>query len=318
MNKQSFDGTVVQSISGFYTVLLDQGGEIVCKLPGRLKQTRKQTDLVAVGERVTIEPIDDESGQITHIFARRNALSRTRPSAHSRQWQTEKEQVLVANVDQIVLINSLHKPVTNLRKLDRMLVVTEVQKIPAVICINKVDLGSETEARKIFSAYEKIGYPVFYVSAKTGLNIDSFKSQLLGRISVFTGSSGVGKSSLLNAIQPGLSLKVSAVSQATDKGMHTTRYAHLMPLEEGGFVADTPGIRGWALYNLEPEELDGYFREMAPLVADCQFNDCTHRHEPGCAIRAAVAAGEIEGGRYDSYLRLREEHEALLKAAYDR
>lgn len=317
MDDQPLTGFVIQAISGFYTVLLDSGEEVVCRLPGKLKQTRQQTDIVAVGDRVTIHKIDNEKGLIDEVFERQNALARTRPSGNSRQWQQEKEQVLVANVDQIVIVNALKKPVTNLRKLDRMLVVAEEQDIPAVIVVNKVDLGSEEKAHEIFGLYEQIGYPVLYVSAKTGLNVSSLKTLLKGRISVLTGSSGVGKSSLLNAIQPGLGLAVHAVSESTDKGLHTTRFARLIPLEEGGFVADTPGIRGWALFNMEPEEIDGYFREIAPLVSNCQFSDCTHRHEPGCAVLAAVAAGEVDPGRYDSYLRLREEHEALLAAAFN-
>ena len=142
------------------------------------------------------------------------------------------------------------------------------------------------------------------------------KELLHDKISVLAGSSGVGKSSLLNAIQPGLGLKVSQVSQATGKGTHTTRYAELLPLDDGGYVADTPGIRGLALFDLEPYELDAYFREIAPLVEDCQFSDCSHRHEPGCAVKAAVEDGRIHPARYQSYLRLREEHEALDEENY--
>jgi ribosome biogenesis GTPase len=164
--------------------------------------------------------------------------------------------------------------------------------------------------------YAEIGYPVIHTSVVTGEGIAALHELLRGKISVLSGSSGVGKSSLLNAIQPGLGLKVNQVSQATGKGLHTTRYAELFPLDDGGYVADTPGIRGLALFDLEPSEMDAYFREIGPLVEQCQFSDCSHRHEPGCAVKAAVENGRIHPARYESYLRLREEHEALDEENY--
>ncbi|MEJ2752561.1 MAG: ribosome small subunit-dependent GTPase A, partial [Chloroflexota bacterium] len=177
---------------------------------------------------------------------------------------------------------------------------------------NKIDLlDSVAEAREMFRIYEDLGYEVIYTSAKLGEGIEELAGALKDKISVMTGSSGVGKSSLLNAIQPGLGLRVNEVSEATEKGLHTTRHAEMFPLDEGGYVVDTPGIRGLALFDLEPQELDAYFREIAPLVEQCRFSDCSHRHEPGCAVRAAVEAGKISEERYDSYLRLREEHELL-------
>jgi ribosome biogenesis GTPase len=191
-----------------------------------------------------------------------------------------------------------------------------MNELPAIICINKIDLVNLDRARQKFQVYADIGYRVIYTSAKEGVGVDELKACLHGKLSVFAGSSGVGKSSLLNAIQPGLGLKVNEVSKATGKGLHTTRYAELIPLEEGGYVADTPGIRGLALFDVEPGELDAYFREIAPLVSLCQFSDCTHQHEPKCAVRAAVADGRISRQRYESYLRLRAEHEMLDKTAY--
>jgi ribosome biogenesis GTPase len=191
-----------------------------------------------------------------------------------------------------------------------------MNQLPVLICVNKIDLASLDEAEAIFKPYEQIGYAVIYTSAVKGTGVDELRRLLSGKISVMTGSSGVGKTSLLNAIQPGLGLQVRAVSKATDKGLHTTRHVELVPLDVGGYVADTPGIRGLALFDLEPGELDGYFREIAPLVVDCQFSDCTHRHEPNCAVLAAVAEGQISFERYDSYLRLREEHETLEDQAY--
>ncbi len=224
--------------------------------------------------------------------------------------------MLVANPDQVVFVFAIKKPAPSLRKLDRFLVVAEMNQLPAIICVNKMDLTGIEKARSQFDVYEEIGYPVIYTSAITGEGVAELCACLQGKLSVFAGSSGVGKSSLLNAVEPGLGLKVLEVSKATGKGMHTTRHAQLFPLAMGGFVADTPGIRGLALFDVEPSELDAYFREIGPLVADCQFSDCSHQHEPGCAVRAAVEDGRVSPARYDSYLRLREEHEKLDRAAY--
>ena len=168
----------------------------------------------------------------------------------------------------------------------------------------------------MFRIYEAIGYPVLHTSTLTGEGVDDLRELLRGRISVLAGSSGVGKSSLLNAVQEGLGLRVKEVSDATGKGLHTTRHVELIPLDGGGYVADTPGIRSLALFDLEPGELDAYYREIAPLVAQCAFSDCTHTHEPNCAVRAAVADGRIFPERYDSYLRLREEMEELEDKRY--
>lgn len=291
-------------------------GDYVCQIRGRLRQERKESDLVAVGDRVTISLVDETTGLIESIAERERVLSRARPAPGVRHMLSDLEQVLVANPDQVVFVFSIRKPRPSLRKLDRFLVVAELNELPAVICVNKVDLAAPGEAQETFGLYKKIGYPVLYTSAKTGEGIAELKACLRDKISVLAGSSGVGKSSLLNAIQPGLGLRVREVSEATTKGLHTTRHAELIALDEGGYVADTPGIRGLALYDVEPHELDGYFREIAPLVAQCQFSDCTHRHEPGCAVRAAVKAGAVSEERYESYLRLREEHEDLDEAAY--
>lgn len=308
------NGLVIKSISGFFTVRTESGEDFVCKLPGKLKREKSFTDIVALGDRVTFtyNP-NEENGIIESIEERENALSRSRPSAHNRQWKTDKEQVLVANVDQVVFVFAIRKPTTSIRKLDRLLVVTEQQDIPAIICVNKIDLSSAEEADKQFDLYRQIGYEVVYTSAKTGEGIDTLRDLLTDQVTVFAGSSGVGKSTLLNAIQPGLGLRTNNVSDATGKGMHTTRYGELFEVEAGGWVADTPGIRGWALYDIEPEELDGYFREIEPFVANCQFSDCKHRNERGCAVKQAVEDGHISPIRFDSYQRLREEHENLME-----
>jgi ribosome biogenesis GTPase / thiamine phosphate phosphatase len=309
------EGRVIRALSGFFTVETAEGS-IVSQIPGRLKQARRETDIVAAGDWVTISINEDGTGTIEDVSERRTILSRSRPAGSYRQIQQDREQVLVANPDQLIFVFSIKEPAPNLRKLDRYLVLAELNQLPAVVCVNKIDLVQRQEAESLFNLYHEIGYTVVYTSAQTGEGIDQLRTLLTGKLSVLTGSSGVGKTSLLNALQPELGLRVRAVSQATGKGLHTTRAAELFPLEGGGYVADTPGIRGLALFDIEPWELDGYFREIAPLVAHCQFSDCSHRHEPNCAVRAAVAVGTVSEARYDSYLRLREEHQALDEAMY--
>ena len=289
---------------------------VVCQIPGRLKKEKLETNLVAVGDNVKISLDEQGMGLIESVSERRTVLSRTRPARDVRKLLSDREQVLVANPDQLVFVFSISKPRPSLRKLDRFIVVAEMNHLPAIICVNKIDLVSLSKAKEEFTIYEQLNYHVIYTSAKEGTGVDSLRRQLAGKISVLAGSSGVGKSSLLNAIQPGLGLQVREVSEATSKGLHTTRHVELISLDIGGYVADTPGIRSLALFDLEPGELDAYFREIARYVPDCQFSDCTHRHEPNCAVQAALNEGMISPERYDSYLRLREEHETLEDEAY--
>ena len=295
----TLDGLVIRAQSGFLTVATD-AGEYTCRLRGRLKQGEQEGDIVAVGDRVTITPDEDGSGVIENIHARTAEFSRMR-SGIKREFR----QILLANPDQIVAVFACAQPEPSLRMLDRFLVIAEKQAVDAVVVANKVDLVTLERARATFEIYTQLGYPVVYTSAHTGQGVAQLREHLKGKLSALTGPSGVGKSSLLNAIQPDLGLHVRSVSESTSKGRHTTRVRELFPLELGGYVADTPGIRSLALWDTEPEELDAYFIEMRELVADCQFSDCTHTHEPGCAVLAAVDAGEVARERYNSYLRLR-------------
>ncbi|MBZ0307418.1 MAG: ribosome small subunit-dependent GTPase A [Anaerolineae bacterium] len=301
-------GLVVRTQSGFYWVKT-AFDTVMCQVAGRLKDTDELTsDLVALGDYVVIERHEeDNKGTIVEVLERQNILSRVDPSS-AVGTSAEKEQIMIANCDQTVFVMAAAQPQPQPRMLDRLLVAAEKGHIPSIaICVNKIDLAEETQS--LFQVYESIGYTVVYVSAKTLVGIDSLRDLLKDKISVFTGPSGVGKSSLLNTIQPGLRLETSHISQANQKGRHTTRFSQLIPLEIGGYVADTPGIRSLAPWDIEPHELDSYFREIRSYVEKCRFADCTHHHEPGCAVREAVDRGEITPQRYDSYLRIREELE---------
>lgn len=300
----TLEGLVIRAQSGFLTVKTE-AGEYICRLRGRLKQEASAGDIVAVGDRVTITTREDGTGVIDKVHDRHSAFSRVR-SGIKREFR----QIILANPDQLVAVFACAQPEPHLRMLDRFLVIAEKQNIDALIVANKIDLVTLKEAKGIFGLYETLGYPVLYTSAHTGEGVDALRDHLQGKISALAGPSGVGKSSLLNVVQPDLGLHVRAVSEATSKGKHTTHVRELFPLDMGGYVADTPGIRSLALWDTEPEELDAYFIEMRDLVSECKFNDCTHTHEPGCAVREAVSKGEIAPQRYNSYLRLRFEDES--------
>jgi len=265
-----------------------------------LKQGIREGDLAAIGDKVKVNQIAAGEGVIDSIEPRQRMISRMAPLPRG-----EYEQIIIANPDQIVLVFACAEPEPRLRMLDRFLIIAEQQSVPAVILANKIDLVPKQVARQLFEHYADIGYPLIYSSVVEGKGINQLRSILVGKISALAGPSGTGKSSLLNAIQPGLGLEIQKVSETTGKGKHTTVSSELFPLRNGGYVADTPGLKALALWDIEPEELDGYFPDISSLVADCQFSNCTHVHEPGCAVRQAVELGEIHPQRYDSYLRLR-------------
>jgi len=290
---------IIRAQSGFFTVETSEG-PVVCQLRGRLKRGPRTGDLAAIGDRVRITVQEDGSGMIEEIEERKQAIVRLDPRP-----QGEYQQILLANADQAVFVYACARPQPKLRMLDRFLVIAEKQEIPAVIVANKVDLVGQENAESIFGMYAELGYSVIYTSAKTGQGVEELHATLTGKISALAGPSGVGKSSLLNAMQPGLGLEVDEVSQAMNKGVHTTVVRQMFPLAGGGYVADTPGWKSLALWDTEPEEIDGYFPELRELVPHCQFSDCTHTHEPGCAVLEAVEKGNVHPDRYDSYLRLR-------------
>ncbi|MCA1899291.1 MAG: ribosome small subunit-dependent GTPase A [Chloroflexi bacterium] len=290
-------GLIVKAQSGFFTVKTETG-LVVCQLRGRLKQGRATGDIAALGDRVQISVLADGNGVIEKVEERRRAIVRLDPRP-----QGVYRQILLANADQAIFVFACANPAPRMRMLDRFLVIAEKQKILPIIIANKIDLVED--ARQLFQIYETLGYRVLYASTKTGAGLDELKRQLTGKVSALAGPSGVGKSSLLNAIQPGLGLAVNEISAAMNKGRHTTVTRQMFALDGGGYVADTPGWKSLALWDTEPEEMDAYFPELRNLVPLCQFSDCTHKHEPGCAVRMALKEGKIHPERYHSYLKLR-------------
>ncbi|MBK7454505.1 MAG: ribosome small subunit-dependent GTPase A [Anaerolineales bacterium] len=288
---------MIKAQSGFFTV--ETGlGLVICRLRGKLKQGRAIGDIAALGDYVQIELLADGSGAIETVEERKQAIVRLDPRP-----QGIYQQVLLANADQAVFVFACANPNPKFRMLDRFLVITEKQKIPAVIIANKTDLVDN--AKELFRVYESIGYRVIYTSTKTRAGLDELKAQLQNKISALAGPSGVGKSSLLNEVQAGLGLAVNEISSAMKKGRHTTVTRQMFALDGGGYVADTPGWKSLALWDTEAEEIDAYFPDLRDLVPQCQFSDCSHKHEPGCAVLAALKTGTIHPERYDSYLRLR-------------
>lgn len=297
-------GLVLRAQSGFFWVQTETG-ILECRLRGRLKKERLSTDIAVIGDQVLVKQVSPTEGAIEAVLPRQSRLAR-RAAGSRGAW---KEDVIVANVDQVLLVFACTNPEMKPRMLDRYLVICEHSELDTLIVANKVDLVGPAAARALFATYENIGYPVLYTSTASGCGIDELRERMAGRISVLTGKSGVGKSSLLNAVQPELALATADISTALHKGRHTTTVAELLPLKgpRGGYVADTPGIREIGLWRFPVEDLDWCFREFRPYLDDCYFAGCTHIHEPDCGVRAALAAGHIAASRYESYVKLRED-----------
>jgi ribosome biogenesis GTPase len=292
-------GTVIRLDTASCLVLCE-GQTVRCPLPGKWRLSRgSQTRRVAVGDRLELTLQPTGQGAIEGIRPRQGGkLSRNAPG------QRDAEQVVAANLDQLIVVVATAEPPLNRRLLDRLIVSGEHGDLAVVVCVNKIDLAAATPIEPLLDLYRGLGYQAIATSATTAAGIDALRQALKDRTSVFAGPSGAGKSSLLMAVQPGLELRVATVSSATSKGRHTTTAVSLLPLRFGGCVVDTPGIREFGLYDLERDELKHYFPEMERLFGTCNFADCSHRHEPGCAVLAALEAGRIDPGRYDSYCRI--------------
>lgn len=300
------EGTIIQSRGKWYDV--HTGDKIYpSRVRGKFRlKDEDVTNPIAVGDRVTIRiNEDDDTGLITERHERKNKLSR-RAAGHRRG----QEHILVSNVDGAWGVQAVRNPSFKPQFVDRFLVTAELHEIPAGLVFNKIDLlESEAERREISSwvdLYSDLGYPVYETSALSGQGIDPFKERLVGNTSVLTGPSGVGKSTLLNQIEPGIDARTGSVSSKSRQGRHITTHATLYPLSEGGYVIDTPGVREFGIQELAPEALGWYFVEMQPFIPDCHFPSCTHDHEPKCAVKAAVESGDISERRYESYLQILE------------
>jgi ribosome biogenesis GTPase len=285
----------VLSVHGLYSVVqADDGRQFRCAVRRLLRTLAiDERNIVATGDRVWFRPAGADEGLIERVEPRHGVLTRA---------SRGKEHVIVANVDQVVFVVSLVEPELKPHLIDRYLVSAEQGRIAPIICLNKADLVEPAPYQPLIGLYSQLGIPVLLTSAATGQGIERLRRLLVGRQTVFSGQSGVGKSSLLNAIQPQLGLRVREVSETTQKGRHTTTHAQLIRLDFGGWVVDTPGIRQFQVWDLLPEELEGFFPEFRPFVPLCGYPDCTHTHEDRCAIKQAVVRRRINASRYVSYL----------------
>jgi ribosome biogenesis GTPase len=294
------DGVVIRSTGSWYDVMV--GDKIIpSKVRGRFRLAEDDvTNPVSVGDRVSLRLSADDTGFITEIYERKNKLSR-----RAAGRRAGREHIIVTNIDRVWTIQSVRLPKPNTGFIDRVLVVAEAHGINAGLVINKMDLIRDREqVNEIFELYSGLGYPVLLTSVETGEGLSALRDVLVNQTNVLTGPSGVGKSSILNAIEPGLELKTSEVSEKTQKGRHTTTYVSLHPLSGGGFIVDTPGIREFGVLDIEPWELSHFFVEMKEHLEHCRFPTCTHDHEPGCAVKSAAESGEIAESRYRSYLNI--------------
>jgi ribosome biogenesis GTPase len=294
---------------GLHNLVRDEAGEVFTCATRRLLKTlaTDQRHVVVAGDIVWLRPEGEREGIIERVEPRRGVISRT---------SRGRQHVLVANVDQVVIVTSAAEPRPKPNLIDRYLVSAEKGGVRPIVCVNKIDLIDPAELMPLVGVYSQLGYELLMVSAATGRGIDRLQRRLEGAESVVTGQSGVGKSSLLNAVEPELGLRVQTVSAETQKGRHTTTTAELIPLKTGGYVVDTPGIRQFELWDVIPEEVAAYFRELRPYVSRCRFPNCSHTHEDHCAVKDAVADGWIDARRYESYVQIRGDDEVTSRGAH--
>lgn len=297
------NGIVIKNTGSWYRVEdTDSGAEVMCRLKGAFRlRGASTTNPVTVGDRVDYTLESDGTGVIAKIHPRTNYIIR-RSSNLSRQ-----AHIIAANLDRAYLIVTLDFPETKPEFIDRFLVTAEAYNVPATLLINKEDLHTEAYRPlldEFVKIYEPAGYPILCLSAKTGTGVDALRGELQGRVSLFSGNSGVGKSTLIHAVDPSLAPRTGEISTYHNRGKHTTTFSEMFKLSDGGYIIDTPGIKGFGLVDFEREELGRYFPEIFRYAPDCQYYNCTHVHEPGCAVRAAVEAGSISESRYVSYLNM--------------
>lgn len=304
MNK----GLVIKNTGSWYVVKTDNDGTLVeCKIKGnfRLKGIRS-TNPIAVGDRVCIVPNAEGTAFITEIEDRKNYIIR-RASNLSKQ-----SHIIAANVDSCMLVVTVNYPETSTTFIDRFLASAEAYRVPVNLVFNKVDLYSEDELRYLdglVNLYTHIGYPCYRISAMNGEGIEALKEDLQGKITLFSGHSGVGKSTLINYLLPDLQIKTGEISSVHNKGMHTTTFSEMYPIGNNGYIIDTPGIKGFGTFDMKDEEVGHYFKEIFEFSSRCKYGNCTHRHEPGCAVREAVENHYISESRYNSYLNILEDKE---------
>lgn len=308
-------GLVIKNTGSWYLVKTDDGSEVECKIKGnfRLKGIRS-TNPVAVGDRVKIIRNQEGTAFITEIEDRKNYIIR-RSSNLSKQ-----SHIIASNLDQCMLIVTVNYPETSTTFIDRFLASAEAYRVPVCLVFNKTDRYSEDENRYLdglINLYTTIGYQCYKVSALNNIGIEEIKKALEGKITLFSGNSGVGKSTLINAILPEQNLKTGDISNVHNKGMHTTTFSEMFPVNGGGYIIDTPGIKGFGTFDMEDEEVGHYFKEIFKISADCKYGNCTHRHEPGCAVREAVEKHYISESRYTSYLGILDDKEdGKYRSAY--